>query len=188
MKSLLSAARALLEDLASTILFFCVYTLTHDTVLAVALGLALALGQIGWRLLRHEPVDALQWISLVIVLSSGSAAIVTNNLKFVMIKPSFIYLLVGWAMLKRGWMKQYLPPRALEFVPDLTVSFGYVWAGLMFFSAMLNLVLALNLSVTQWGLAMSIWGTASKFALFFIQYGVMKFIGRRRYHAQAAPA
>ena len=174
-------------DLASTILFFCAYTLTHDTILAVSLGLALAIGQICWSLLRGKPVDALQWVSAVVVLASGSAAIVTNNPQFVMAKPSIIYLLVGWAMLKRGWMNHYMPPIVLETVPDLAVAFGYVWAGLMFFSAALNLALALSLSVMQWGIVMSLWGTASKFALFFLQYGVMKTIGRRRRH-QAQPA
>lgn len=188
MKSLLSAARALLLDLASTILFFCVYSLTGSIAWAVALGLALAVGQIGWQLLRRQSVDALQWVSLAIVLVSGSGALVTDNPVFVMVKPSLIYLFVGAAMLKRGWMNNYLPSRALEFVPDLAVTFGYVWAGLMFFSAALNLALALTLSVTAWGIAMSVWGSASKLALFFIQYGVMKFIGRRRYQIQAAPA
>jgi intracellular septation protein A len=175
-------------DLASTILFFCVYALSGNTILAVASGLALAAGQIGWQLLQRKPIDALQWVSVVVVLASGSAAIATGNPVFVMVKPSLIYLLVGWAMLKRGWMNRYLPPRALEFVPDLAVTFGYVWASLMFFSAALNLVLALNLSVTHWGIAMSVWGTASKFVLFFFQYSVMKFVGRRRYHAQTALA
>jgi intracellular septation protein A len=175
-------------DLASTILFFGVYTFSHNTILAVALGLALAGGQIGWQVFTRKPVDALQWISLVVVLSSGSATMMTNNPVFVMLQPSVTYVLVGWAMLKRGWMSRYLPPRALEFVPDLAVTFGYVWASLMFFSAALNLVLALNLSVTQWGIAMSVWGTASKFVLFFFQYSVMKFVGRRRYHAQTALA
>ena len=175
-------------DLASTILFFCVYALTHNTALAVVLGLLLAAGQIAWHLLQRKPVDALQWISMVVVLASGSTAIVTGNPVFVMVKPSLVYVLVGAAMLKRGWMNRYLPPRALEFVPDLSVTFGYVWAGLMFFSAALNLVLALNLSVTQWGIAMSVWGTASKFGLFFFQYGAMKFIGRRRHYAQTATA
>jgi intracellular septation protein A len=188
MKSLLSAAQALLMDLASTILFFGVYTLTQNTILAVVLGLALALGQIGWHLLQGRSVDALQWISLVVVLSSGSAALMTSNPRFVMLQPSVTYLLVGWAMLKRGWMARYLPPRALEFVPDLTITFGYVWAGLMFFSAALNIALALNLSVTQWGIAMSVWSPASKFSLFFFQYGVMKTIGRRRALAQPAIA
>ncbi|HXS06099.1 MAG TPA: septation protein IspZ [Rhizomicrobium sp.] len=187
MKSLLSAAGFLFMDLASTILFFCVYALTHNTRLAVGLGLALAASQIGWNLLRKKPVDALQWISAVVVLASGSAAIVTNNPQFVMAKPSVIYLLVGIPMLKRGWMNNYMPPIVLERMPDLVVTFGYVWAGLMFFSAALNLVLALSLGVTQWGIVISIWGTASKFALFFFQYGVMKTIGRRR-HRRSQPA
>jgi intracellular septation protein A len=177
-------------DLASTILFFCLYALTRNIALAVALGLVLAIVQIGWQLLQRKPVDSLQWVSLVVVIASGSASLITRNPVFVMVKPSLIYLLVGAAMLKRGWMNRYLPPIALETVPDLVIGFGYAWAGLMFFSAALNLVLALSLSVTEWGMAMSAWGIVSKFALFFIQYGVMKATGRRRrrYHAQAAAA
>jgi intracellular septation protein A len=185
-KALLSAARPLLTDMASTILFFCVYAVTGRLVVAVALGLGLAVGQIGWELLRRRPVDTLQWISAAVVLSSGSAALITNNPVFVMVKPSLIYLLVGAAMLKRGWMCRYLPPRALEFVPDLAVTFGYVWAGLMLLSATLNLILALNLSVTAWGVAMFAWSIASKTTLFLSQYGLMKFIGRRRASSLAA--
>lgn len=186
MKALLSAARPLLTDMASTILFFCIYALTGRLIVAVALGLGLAAGQIGWELLRNRAVDTLQWISVVMVLSSGSAALITNNPVFVMVKPSLIYLLIGAAMLKRGWMNHYLPPRALELVPDLAITFGYVWAGLMFLSATLNLVLALSLSVTAWGVAMSAWSIASKTTLFLGQYGLMKFIGRRRASSLAA--
>lgn len=189
MRTLLSAARALLMDLASTILFFFIYALTRNVTLAVALGLVLAGGQIGWQFLQRKPVDALQWVSLVVVIASGSATLITRDPVFVMVKPSLIYLMVGAAMLKRGWMNRYLPPIARETVADLTIVFGYAWAGLMFFSAALNLVLALSLSVIEWGMAMSAWGIVSKFALFFIQYGVMKTTGRRRrYHAQAVIA
>lgn len=186
MKALLSAARPLLTDMASTILFFCVYAFTGRLAVAVALGLLLAAGQIGWELLRRHPVDTLQWISAVVVLSSGSAALITHDPVFVMVKPSLIYCMVGAAMLKRGWMNHYLPPRALEYVPDMAIAFGYVWAGLMFLSAALNLVLALALGVTAWGVAMTVWGIASKAALFLGQYGFMKFIGRRRALALAA--
>ncbi len=188
MRTLLSAVRALLMDLASTILFFCVYALTRSITLAVMLGLVLAVSQIGWQFLRRKPVDALQWVSLVVVIASGSASLITRDPVFVMVKPSLIYLLVGAAMLKRGWINRYLPPIALETVPDLAIGFGYAWAGLMFFSAALNLVLALSLSVTAWGVAMSAWGIVSKFALILIQIGVMKSTGRRRYHAQVAAA
>lgn len=183
MKNLLQAGRALVLDLASTLLFFLLYALTGNVVLAVALGMALAFAQIGWRLSRRLEVDALQWVSLFVVLAGGSATLITHNPVFVMLKPSVIYLLVGWAMLKRGWMMRYMPPRAVEFLPDLIVAGGYVWAGLMFFSAALNLVLALSCSITAWGMVMSVWGTASKIVLFFGQYGVMKAIGRRRARA-----
>jgi intracellular septation protein len=125
-------------------------------------------------------------VSPVVILAAGITSLITRNPVFVMLKPSAIYLLVGAAMLKRGWMDRYLPPMALEQMPDLSVAFGYVWAGLMFLSAVLNLCVAWTFSVMVWGTVMSAWGIASKFALFFAQYGAMKSIGRRRYRAQPA--
>jgi intracellular septation protein len=104
-----------------------------------------------------------------------------------MIKPSVIYIIVGIVMLKRGWMNRYLPPIAIEVVPDIAVIFGYVWSGLMFFSAVLNLVVALNFSVVTWSASMSIYAIVSKLALFLIQYATMRTIGRRR-RAQLALA
>ena len=41
MKDFLNAARLLLLDLASTLFFLVVYLLTHNTILAVGLGIAL---------------------------------------------------------------------------------------------------------------------------------------------------
>ena len=180
MKDILHSARALLLDLAATVVFFLLYRITHSLPLAVIAGLMLAIGQIGWQLARHKPVDALQWVSLVTVAAGGTAALKTGNPLYVMLQPSVLYLLVGWAMLQRGWMNRYLPARALAIVPDLGLRFGYVWAGLMFVSAAVNLVLALSLDVAAWGVAITSWGIASKAALFLIQYAVMKSIGRRR--------
>lgn len=185
---LLSSARPLLQDLASTILFLILFALTGNVMLSVATGLALAIAQIGWQRVRRLKIDALQWVSLVVVIAAGVTSLITHNPVFVMLKPSAIYLLVGAAMLQRGWMDRYLPPIAREWVPDLAIAFGYAWAGLMFFSAALNLWAALSLGALAWGTVMSAWGIASKFGLFFIQYGTMKFIGRRRYRAQLLPA
>jgi len=183
-KDLLHSARAVLTDMVATLFFLALYALTHNIALAVAAGLALALGQIGWELARGRSVDALQWIGLVAIISLGTATLISGNPLFVMLKPSLIYCLVGAAMLKRGWMLKYLPERALQHVGDLGVAFGYVWAGLMFFSAALNLVVAQHTSVLGWAAFMSIYASASKIALFAVQYGVMKLIGKRRYYAR----
>ncbi len=184
MKELFYSGRALAADLASTIFFVTLYALTRNIALAVGFGVTLAAVQIVWRLARRQTIDAMQWISLFLVIASGSATLLTHNPVFVMLKPTAIYLLVGWTMMKRGWMNRYLPPSALEFVPDLGVRFGYVWAALMFFSAALNLALALTCSVVAWGSAMAAWGIGSKIALFFISYAVMRTTGARRYRAQ----
>jgi intracellular septation protein len=90
-------------------------------------------------------------------------------------------------MLKQGWMNRYLPPAAMAVVPDVAFIFGYVWAGLMFFSAALNVVVALNFSVVAWSAFMSVYAIVSKAALFLIGYATMRTVGARR-RARLVPA
>lgn len=186
MKNLFQASKILLLDLASTLLFLAVYVLTGNLFLAVGLGMALGIGQIGAQLLRKQPVEALQWLSLVIIFASGTATFLTDDPLFIMMKPSIIYVIVGLVMLKRGWMTRYLPPIARTTVPDLAITFGYVWAGMMFFSAVLNIVLALTLDVTAWAAVKSVWAIGSKIGLFGVQYAIMKSTGIRRARAMMA--
>jgi intracellular septation protein len=187
-KGLFLATRGLLLDLVSTLFFLALYALTHNVLLAVSLGMAAAFLQIGWQLLNKKRVFALQWVSLFLVAAAGAATLFTENPVFVMLKPSVIYVLVGISMLERGWMTRYMPPRALQFVPDMIIRFGYVWAGLMFFTAVLNIALALSTSIETWGSVMTLWGIGSKFGLFALQYALMKTAGRRRYRAQVIMA
>src|SRR5258708_36647997 len=108
MKTLLSAARVLALDLASTILFLAVYLLTNNLFLAVGLGMALGVAQIGWQYHRRQPIGSLQWLSVVLVLASGTATFLTHDPLFMLLKPSAISCLVGRVILKRGWMYLYL--------------------------------------------------------------------------------
>ena len=188
MANLMHSARLLVSDLASTILFLVVLLITKDLMLAVALGVGLGIIQIGWMKLRRQPIDTMQWLSIGLVVASGVATLLTSDARFVMLKPTVIYCIVGAYMLKPGWMNRYLPPIAVHLVPDLTWTFGFVWAGLMFGSAVLNVVLAMTLDPVSWSATMSIWGLASKVALFLAQYGLMRFVGMRRARAAMAQA
>jgi intracellular septation protein A len=188
MANLMHSARLLVSDLASTILFLIVLLITKDLMLAVALGVGLGVIQIGWMKLRRQPIDTMQWLSIGLVVVSGIATMLTSDARFVMLKPSVIYCIVGAYMLKPGWMTRYLPPIAVHLVPDLAWTFGFVWAGLMFLSAALNIALALTLDPVSWSATMSIWGLASKVALFLAQYGLMRFVGMRRAKAAMAQA
>ena len=184
MKNLFEAGKLLLLDMAATLFFLVLYLLTHNVALSVVLGMALGIAQIGWQLARGKPIDTMQWMSLFLVLGAGTVTLLTNDPRFVMIKPSVIYLIVGVVMLKRGWMNRYLPPVAIALVPDIAVILGYVWSGLMFFSAALNVIVALNFSVVTWSVTMSVWGIASKAVMFLIGYAVMRIVGGRRARRQ----
>jgi intracellular septation protein A len=188
MKHLFESGKLLLLDMASTFFLLVLYLLTHNIVLSVILGTALGVVQIGWQFTRRKPIDTMQWMSLFLVLGSGTATLITRDPRFVMIKPSLIYLIVGIVMLKPGWMNRYLPPVAIELVPDIAFIFGFVWAGLMFFSAGLNLIVALNFSVVTWSALMSVYAIVSKALLFLIGYATMRTIGVRRRRALMVPA
>ena len=178
MTNLFQAARVLMLDLASTLLFLAVYLLTDNLFLAVGLGMALGVTQIGWQLAQKKPVETLQWLSVILIVTSGTATFFTHDPRFVMAKPSVIYAIVGVVIL-RGWINRYLPPRAAP-VADIGTLFGYAWVGMMFGSAALNIAPALSLDAKTWAAVISAWGIASKIALFLVQYAAMTVIGRRR--------
>ena len=189
MKELLHSARYLAEDMASMILFVIVLEIANSllhiqlgqaTLMAVAAGMLLGVCQIAWHLIRKEQIDAMQWLSVALVIAGGVATFLTNDPRFVMLKPSVIHVIIGVFMLKAGWMNRYLPEVAQLVTPDVAVVFGFLWSGLMFFTAVLNVVLAMKVDALTWAKWMSIWGTGSLIGLFLIQFAVMRFIGRRR--------
>jgi intracellular septation protein A len=184
MKDMMHAGRLLLLDMASTLFFLAVFTVTKSIPLSVALGIALGFAQIGWEIARKKPIDTMQWVSLVIVIASGTATLLTNDPRFMMLKLSVIYVAVGVVMMKPGWLNRYQPAVAMQWIPDIVLIFGFVWSGLMFFSAALNLVVAFTFSVAEWAAIMSLYGTGSKLALFAVQVVVSRYIGQRRHRAQ----
>lgn len=183
MKNFLYAGKLLLLDLASTILFLGLYLLTHNIALSVTLGMALGFAQISLQLARKKPIDTMEWLSLFLVVGSGGATLMTNDARFVMFKPSLIYVVVGVVMLTPGWINRYLPPVAKVIVPDIAIIMGFLWSGLMFASAGLNAFAALNFSIVTWASFMPVYGIVSKVALFLIGFAIMRYVGRRRWRA-----
>jgi intracellular septation protein len=190
MKDLLFAIRPLALDLMSTLVFVVLSALTGNVMLATAVAIAAGGARVAWQLSRREHVNAMQWLSLGLVLVTGGATLITHNPRFMMAKPSVVYVLVGVAMLERGWMLPYLPPVAREHLhDDVMIGWGYVWAGLMFFTAALNAVVALSASLAVWSAFIAIFPAASKIGLFAVQYVTVRaqaIRNARRTEAEAA--
>jgi intracellular septation protein len=187
MKDFLNAARLLLLDLASTLFFLVVYLLTHNTILAVGLGIALSLAQIGTQFIRRRPIHVMEWLSLVLITAAGIATLLTHDPRFVLMKPSVIYAIVGGVMCKPGWLNRYLPDIARTVVPDVATIVGFAWAGLMFMSAAVNAFVALTCSLETWALVMPIYSIVSKAVVFVAGFAAIRLTAQRRIRAMPAP-
>jgi intracellular septation protein A len=187
MKNLFYAARPILTDMLSTIAFAGLFALTSNIYVATSAAMALGIGQVGLEKLRRRPVPGLQWASLGLVTVLGAATLLTGDPRFVMIKPTIIYLTIGAAMLQPGWMNRYMPPASRDYLPArLVTAGGYVWSGLMFLTAVLNLVIALTMSHKAWLAFIGVFPLASKLGLFAIHYTTFRFIALRNVRAQEA--
>lgn len=189
MRYAFNAARFILADFASTLLFVVLYELTHSFLLATLLGIALGVGQILLDWIRRRPIDALQWLSLGLVTVMGGATLLTHDPRFVMIKPTIIYLAVAAVMLRPGWMNRYLPPVVADYAPELGKAFGYVWCGTMALTALANLALVAHGDPRLWAGFVAVVPLATKIVLFLIQFAVLRVVvGGRVRRARAAVA
>ena len=173
---LIHAGKWIVADLFSTLLFVALYAATHSVYWATGLAIAAGFAQIAYLKLRHASVDAMQWMSLGMVVVFGGASLLTHDPRFVMVKPTLIYAAIGAVMLRRGWTTRYTPPIALIWARDVVVYFGYVWAGLMFFTGAVNIALVANGDPEVWAWWIGVFPIASKLALGGFQYLITRAI------------
>jgi len=164
------AGKWLAADLFSTLMSVGLYAVTHSVYVATGLAIAAGFVQIAWLNFRRQPIDAMQWMSLGLVVVFGGASLFAHDPRFIMLKPTLIYLVIGGVMLKPGWMTRYQPPAALPWSRDVAATFGYVWAGLMFLTGALNLALVAHGDPKLWAWFIGVFPIASKLMLFAVQY------------------
>jgi intracellular septation protein A len=187
MKNLFYAARPIVTDMFSTILFAALFALTNNIYLSTGAAIALGVGQVAFEKLRDRPIPGMQWASLGLVTVLGGATLMTGDPRFVMVKPTVIYLTIGAAMMQPGWMERYMPPEGRAYIPTrLIVAWGYVWAGLMFLTAAANLVIAVALGHKAWLLFVGAFPLASKLILFAINYVSVRHVAMRNARAEQA--
>jgi intracellular septation protein A len=182
-RSFFDTARLLLADLASSLFFVVLLSLTHNATLSACLAIMLGLLQIGIQFIRGKPIDAMEWLSLFLVIAAGAATLLTDDPRFVLFKPSVIYSIVGVVMLKRGWMNRYLPAIARSVASDVATYVGFAWAGLMFVSAALNAFVAIAFDLSTWAVVMPAFGIGSKVVLMLAGFAAIRLTVRRRVRA-----
>ena len=93
MRTLLYAIGPMIFDSLGIIVFAVLLALGADIVAATVAGTAVAVAVVGYEALRGHKIAALQWISLASVLLAAAATLTTGDPRFVMAKPTIVYLI-----------------------------------------------------------------------------------------------
>jgi intracellular septation protein A len=181
------ALQQLASDFLSAIVFLALYLLTGSVTLATSVAIAAGVGQIVFMKMGGRPIETMQWLALALVIVLGTATLITQDSRFIMVKPSLIHWAIGAVMLRYGWMTRYLPPIARDNLPaEVMVFAGYAWAGLMFMLGALNFIIATTMSVHAWAWFITVGAVGAKVMAFLLQYVTFKSIIRRKLTAEAA--
>src|SRR6201985_148488 len=160
----------LAADFFSTIVFLVVYLVTDNIVLATAVAIAGAIGQVIYARVKGQELGFMTWERLGLVIVLGCATILTSDPRFVLAKPAIAHFAIGAIMLKRGWMLRYMPPIVTETIPEYVTVAGYAWAALMFALGGGTIAVAATGDIKLWAFYVSVVAIGAKIAAFAVQY------------------
>ncbi|MBI3700002.1 MAG: septation protein IspZ [Afipia sp.] len=180
--------KQLFADFFSTIVFLAVYLATGDVLIATGVAIAGAIAQFIYSRITKRKIDVMTWASLALVIVLGSATLLTNDPRFVLMKPSIAHFAIGAIMLRRGWMLRYSPDIVKENAADVVTIAGYAWAVLMFMLGAGVIATALTGDVKLWAFYVTVIAVGAKIAAFATQYLITRIVITRRLRAAALQA
>jgi intracellular septation protein A len=182
---LIHTARPVFQDMLGTLAFYLLFVLTHSVLLAAAVGLAIGIGQAVLHKLKGQPVPGLLAIGIALTVSLGALSLLTHSAGFLLLKPSIIYSCLGLTMLSRGWVRRYVPEKALDLLPPKTWDrVGWAWAWLMFGTAAANVLLVVLLPPHRAAVVLLVGASVSKLVLFSAQYAILRVRAGAAYQAR----
>ena len=157
-------------DFFSTIVFLAIYLATDNVLLATAVAIAGAIGQVIYSRVKGKQLGYMTYASLALVIVLGSATLLTHDPRFVLAKPAIGHFAIGAIMLKRGWMLRYLPPIVTETIPEYVTFAGYAWAVLMFVLGAGTIGVAMSGDMKLWTFYVTVVLLVVNVAAFAAQY------------------
>lgn len=150
------AAQALVSNYLSGFVSGGVVTAAQAPVLlATAVAIVATVAQIGYLLLRRKKVDAMLWVSLLIITVFGGATIYFHNETFIKWKPTVLYwafavvLVVSQLLLKKNLIRTMME-KQLALPEPIWSRVGFAWIAFFAFMGCLNLYIAFNYPTATW--------------------------------------
>ena len=147
-----------LFDLFPIILFFVAFKF-GDIYTATIVAMVATIGQILWVYYRHRKIDAMQWVSLIMIMLFGSLTIFLHDKTFIQLKPTALYwlfsgtLFISAQFFNKNWI-QVLMGKQVTLKPNHSHSVWHklnlAWCIFFFLMGVLNLYVAFEYSEDTW--------------------------------------
>ena len=179
-----------LFDLFPIILFFVAFKL-GDIYTATVVAMIATIGQILWVYYRHRKIDAMQWVSLVMIVVFGSLTIFLHDKTFIQLKPTALYLLFSGALFvslhffNKNWIQVMMGKQITlkqESEKSVWRKLNLAWACFFFLMGCLNLYVAFEFSEEAW-VNFKLFGSTGLLIVFVIAQGI--WLGRHMEHPAA---
>ncbi len=167
--------KKLLIDFFPLLLFFVVYKL-HGIYAATIAAIIGSLAQIAFLKLSKQSIEAIHWLSLIIVLVFGGLTIYLQDESFIKWKPTILYwafaaiLLVGRLLFKRNLLKSLLGSQ-LQLPDHAWTALGWMWIGFFSFMGVLNWYIAHHFSTPVW-VNFKVWWSTGLLLIFSVVQAV----------------
>ncbi len=145
----------ILLDFLPVIVFFAVYKISGDIILATAILIPATLAQMAYTWFKLHRIEKMQLVTLILVVLLGGATILFNDKTFIQWKPTVVNWLFGAAFLISSFVgSKTIVQRLMEGNIELPAA---IWrhlnnAWILFFALMggINLFVAYNFSEETW--------------------------------------
>jgi intracellular septation protein len=168
-----------LFDLFPIILFFIAFKF-GDIYTATIVAMVATIGQILWVYYRHRKIDAMQWVSLVMILVFGSLTIFLHDKTFIQLKPTALYwlfaavLFISAEFFRKNWIQVFMGKQVTlksENAHSVWLQLNRIWAIFFFVMGALNLYVAFEYSEETW-VNFKLFGSTGLLVIFVIIQGI----------------
>jgi intracellular septation protein len=149
------AAQALVQQYLSGVISGGAGAAQAPILLATAIAILATFAQIGYLLVKGKKVDAMLWISLVIITVFGGATIYFHNETFIKWKPTVLYWVFGAGLLLSQTLfgknlVRLMMEKQISLPHTVWQRLSFAWALFFIAMGMLNLYIAYNFATATW--------------------------------------
>lgn len=135
-----------LSDFLAIILFFVIYKISNNIILATAIAVAIAVIQAAFTYVKYKKLEPMQWVSFALIVVFGGLTIALNDRTFIMLKTTILSWFIAFALLIGQIMGKnilkMLIGKEIKLPENVWQKLSLAWIGFFLVLGLLNLFIA----------------------------------------------